>query len=81
MNRETQCKWLLAKLKEGNRINTFTAYRHGITRLSARIYDLRQEGNDIRSEMVTVTRRDDDGDTYSFKEYWLAQEHEEEAEQ
>ena len=80
--RENQNQKILKLLQDGYSINTFTALNQfGITRLSARIWDLRAAGYDIRSKMVTVHPADEDGDTYSFKEYWIAQEQEEEGEQ
>ena len=73
--RENQNQKILKLLQDGYSINTFTALNQfGITRLSARIWDLRAAGYDIRSKMVTVHPADEDGECYQFKEYWLATE-------
>ena len=56
--------------KEGS-ITSYKAFvRYGITRLSAIIYDLRREGMDISSEIIT--KRNRYGNTCNFAKYTLA---------
>lgn len=57
-------------LKAGNPITSLDAIElYGITRLSARIYDLRQKGVPIEDRYVTVTNRH--GEEVEVKEYYL----------
>lgn len=55
---KTQNEIILQYLQEHGRITTFDAFRHGITRLSARIYDLRKEGKVITNERVNYKTKD-----------------------
>lgn len=55
-------------LYEGG-ITTMQSYDMGITRLSARIYDLKQEGYNIDSEFITVKNRY--GQKVSVKKYFI----------
>ena len=55
--RKSQCMTVLAALQQGASLTTFTAFaKYGITRLAARIYDLRADGHDI----VATAKRDGD---------------------
>lgn len=50
---ESQCKQILSHLQAGNTISPIGALeRFGCFRLSARIYDLREQGHDISMEVV-----------------------------
>lgn len=53
-----QCLKLLAALKNGPLTSLDIHTRLGIYRASARIYDLRGEGERIATERVTVANRD-----------------------
>lgn len=55
-------------LNEGG-ITTMQSYELGITRLSARIYDLKQEGYNIEDEFITVKNRY--GQKVSVKKYFI----------
>tara|TARA_R110002050_G_scaffold198054_1_gene332871 strand:- start:4597 stop:4812 length:216 start_codon:yes stop_codon:yes gene_type:complete len=49
---------VLDYLKTGRSITTFNAYNElGITRISARIFELRKEGHDIISDTLKVLNR------------------------
>lgn len=48
---------LLAALKEGPMTAMDALNRLGIARASARVFDLREQGHDIRSTDITVTNR------------------------
>lgn len=52
MNQRTQ---VLEHLREGNSITSMDAIRYfGITRISAKIFELRNEGYDIERKNITV---------------------------
>ena len=62
----TQNKIVLAHLEEGKGISTFMAFKkHNITRLSARIKDLRDMGHVIYGKMI-------DGKDSKYKMYYMA---------
>lgn len=66
-NEESQVTKVLRYMQRGNRISTFKAFTmFHITRLSAVIWILRNDGYDIEREMVTT----EDG-RQSYAEYWL----------
>lgn len=53
METESQEKYILAWLQEGNAITPIEAlFRFGSFRLSARIYDLRLRGHKIKTEII-----------------------------
>lgn len=48
MEKESQCKMIMAHLAKHKTITSIEAFEfYGITRLSARIYDLREQGHKI----------------------------------
>ena len=54
----TQAKRVLDYLESGNTITTLNAFNElGITRLAARIYELKEEGHDVKSKRIKVTNR------------------------
>lgn len=56
--REAQKKIILEYLQSGKTLTPADAFRlTGSARLSARIYDLRRDGYDIKTEMITVKNR------------------------
>lgn len=55
----TQCEIVLQYMKDHGRITTYDAFRHGITRLSARIWDLKhKKGISISKARVNYRARD-----------------------
>lgn len=54
----TQNEMVLKFLQENGQITTYDAFKMGITRLSARIYELRQDGYDIKTERRDYKARD-----------------------
>lgn len=63
----TQCERILIYMRENDGITTMDAFRLGCTRLSARIADLKKDGNKISSERVTVNKK-------TFVRYHLVEE-------
>ncbi len=54
----TQNEWVFLQLAKGRKLTPFLAYdEYGITRLGARIFDLRQEGYPITAKTLTVVNR------------------------
>ena len=65
---QAQVDRLRAYLKTGNNINPLEAWRKlGIYRLSARVFDLREAGEDIKGELVEV--RNQFGEPCRVKSY------------
>ena len=59
---------ILNHLKEHKKITSYEAFKkYRITRLSARIHDLREQGHNITSEMIY-------GDEYRYAVYRLEEE-------
>jgi hypothetical protein len=66
----TQAKRVLDYLESGNTITTLNAFNElGITRLAARIYELKEEGHDVKSKRIKVTNRYDE--QCSVSEYYM----------
>ena len=66
----TQAKRVLDYLESGNTITTLNAFNElGITRLAARIYELKEEGHDVKSKRIKVTNRYDE--QCSVVEYYM----------
>ena len=61
-----QNKWLLQQMMAGRKFSAYEATQHGIYRLAARVYDLRQKGYQIK----TITAQN--GST-SWAVYYLEQ--------
>lgn len=69
-NSASQCVEVLHYLKSGARITSGEAIqRWGITRLAARVYELRQRGWPIESVKVQVRNRN--GRSVWVESYWL----------
>lgn len=57
--KQSQCKKVLEYINKHGSITTIEAFIHiGCTRLSGRIFDLRQEGYRIRTDIEKVPTRD-----------------------
>ena len=66
----TQCEMILQYLKDFGSITTFESFRElGITRLSGRIFDLKQKGYEFEEEWLNTKNRY--GKPISFKKYKL----------
>ena len=58
MKRLTQCEHILRDLKRGRKVTQAIAYeKYGILRLSGRIFDLREMGYEIKTDMIPVKNR------------------------
>lgn len=67
---KTQKEKILDHIKQYGKITSYEAFvKYHITRLSARIYDLRHDGYPIVSKMVT--KKDKDGSYVNYDEYSL----------
>lgn len=64
----SQNKLVLQYLQDHGRITTYDAFRHGITRLSARIYDLKKDGVVINKHRVNYKTRTGDHKHYDVYE-------------
>lgn len=67
----SQTELVLLYLREHGRITTYDAFRHGITRLSARIWDLRHKQN-VAISKKRVNYRARDGKYKHYDVYRLA---------
>ncbi len=66
----TQCAQVRRHLESGRGLSSMQAFElYGITRLSARIYDLRSEGLSIRNRAKTGTTRS--GGRCRYDEYYM----------
>jgi hypothetical protein len=65
-NKESQNKMILAHMRSGKSITSLEAlYLYGCFRLSGRIYDLRSQGIEIKSEFVKIRKGK------LVKKYWI----------
>lgn len=65
-----QTAYILKHMQDGLRISPMTAMKlFGCMRLGARIYDLRQMGHKIESQMVKA--KNAMGVSTRYKEYWI----------
>lgn len=70
MSKKTQNELVLEYLQAYGSITSLQAFNDlGVTRISARIYDLRNMGHRIESDFVNVPRRN--GEQASVKKYRL----------
>lgn len=67
----TQKEQVLDYMRTHGSISTIQAFHIGITRLSARIWDLRADGHKITS--TTIYYRADDGKRKHYDEYRLGE--------
>lgn len=66
----SQCDKILAHMQSGKGISQYeAAQKYGCYRLSARIWDLREQGYDISKTMVT--KKNSEGNSVSFAVYRL----------
>lgn len=66
-----QNRRLLRYLEGGESVNPMRAWKRlGIYRLSARVYDLRMAGHDIKSRRINVANRF--GEVCSVSCYWIS---------
>tara|TARA_Y100000004_G_scaffold12121_1_gene13094 strand:+ start:818 stop:1129 length:312 start_codon:yes stop_codon:yes gene_type:complete len=66
----TQADRVLNYLQDGNTITTLNAFNElGITRLAARVHELKQDGHAVKKKTLTVTNRYDE--KCSVAEYYL----------
>lgn len=73
MKKTTQKDRVLQYMKDFGKITTYQAFTDlGITRLSARIYDIIQDGIVIGKKMKS--RKNRYGDTVSYMEDWIESE-------
>ena len=66
--KDSQNKRLLNHLQQGNKVTPLNGWAMlGIYRLSARVYDLRDSGHDIKTERVEVENAH--GEKFNVAEY------------
>ena len=54
----TQANRVLEYLKSGKTITTLNAFKElGITRLAARVYELKTDGHEVKKNTITVVNR------------------------
>ncbi len=69
----SQADRVLSYLERGKSITTLDAFKElGITRLGARIFELRQQGHPVQSNRLTVTNRF--GEDCSISEYYIGEQ-------
>lgn len=68
-----QTSAILAHLKSGQSISSMEAFElYGVTRLSAKIFELRKKGYEIKCQKRCTTNRF--GHTSYYKDYYLEEE-------
>lgn len=71
----TQTERILRHLQDFGKISSWEAIReYGITRLSAKIYDIKKMGYEIKTEWYFIKNRY--GEPVHFKKYSLVKKHE-----
>lgn len=66
----SQNKRILESLQNGDKLTPLDALeRFGCFRLGARVYDLRKQGHDIKSE--TVARKNSNGEVKRYSQYFM----------
>ena len=69
-NKRTQCAQILAYFQQGGKLTELDALdQFGCERLSARVFDLRQAGIQIKSRWIERTTRN--GQKKRYKEYFI----------
>lgn len=69
----TQADRVLDYLKSGKTITTLNAFKElGITRLAARIYELKRDGHEVKKNTITVVNRFDEN--CAVAEYYMESE-------
>jgi len=70
----SQAERVLQYLKNGNTITTLNAFNElGITRLAARVHELKRDGYNVMKKTITVNNRYDE--KCSVAEYYLGDNH------
>jgi hypothetical protein len=70
--KDSQNKRLLSHLLQGNKVTPLTAWSMlGIYRLSARIFDLRDQGFDVKTDRIEV--ENGHGEKFNVAEYSINQ--------
>ena len=55
---QTQQEWVLKQLQQGRKLTAKDAMdQYGIMQMATRIFELKQQGRDIESEMIAVHNR------------------------
>lgn len=72
MSKETQCEKILRYMKTYKSITQRDAFRLGVYRLGARVFDLKEQGHLIKTNMVAV--KNADGSISHIAVYTLAEE-------
>lgn len=67
----TQCEAVLKYMKDNGKITTMDAYECGITRLSARIWDLKKKG--VKNSKATHKYKAGDGKYKRYDIYMLGE--------
>ncbi len=70
----TQANRVLEYLESGKTITTLNAFKElGITRLAARVYELKCDGHEVKKNTITVVNRFDEN--CSIAEYYMESSH------
>lgn len=66
----SQAERVLQYLEDGNTITTLNAFKElGITRLAARVHELKRDGHNVKKNTISVTNRFDE--RCAVAEYYL----------
>ena len=72
--KQTQAEFVLEYIKEHGKMTSMDAFDYGITRLSARIYELKKMGYRIHKN--DITQKTKNFGTTTYAEYYLEKENE-----
>ena len=68
----SQADRVLQYLEDGNTITTLNAFKElGITRLAARVHELKRDGHNVKKNTISVTNRFDE--KCAVAEYYLGE--------
>lgn len=68
----SQAERVLQYLEDGNTITTLNAFKElGITRLAARVHELKRDGHNVKKNTISVTNRFDE--KCAVAEYYLGE--------